>query len=70
MKYIWLISENLSNTANNNSFWFWKYIVNKHEDLEAFLVLSKTEANKLVYKNFNNVEKEHTIWRNSLKHIR
>lgn len=23
-KYIWLIGENLSETANNNSFYFWK----------------------------------------------
>lgn len=70
MKYIWLISENLSNTANNNSFWFWKYIVNNFNDLEVFFILSKTDDNKKIYGTFNGVEKEHIIWRNSLEHIK
>lgn len=71
MKYIWLFSENLSATANNNSYYFWKYIVNKYDDVAPYFILEKTSENKsFVQNHFNAREKEYVVWRNSLKHVK
>ena len=68
-KYIWLFGENVGETANNNSYWFWKYIVNKHSDLDAYFIMLKNENNLEVYRSMNSHEKKCVIWRNSLQHI-
>lgn len=66
--YIWLFGENLSNTANNNSFYFWKHIVNKKkEDINKYIILKKNKANEEIYKSLNDKEKKSVVWRNSLK---
>lgn len=69
MKYIWLFGENLGKTANNNSFYFWKYIVNRHNDLDAYFIMLKNPANEEIFSTFNEEEKSHVIWRNSIEHI-
>lgn len=67
--YIWLFGENLSNTANNNSFYFWKHIVNKKkEDINKYIILKKNKANREIYKNLSYKEKKAVVWRNSFKH--
>lgn len=40
-KYIWLFAENEAKTMNNNSFYFWKYIVLNQEKVNAFFVVEK-----------------------------
>lgn len=68
--YIWLFGENLGNTANNNSFYLWKYIVNnKKANINKYLILSKNEDNKQLYKTLNQKEQKSIVWRNSLKHL-
>ncbi len=69
--YIWLFGENLSDTANNNSFYFWKHIINKKdkEGINKYLILSKTEKNLKIYNSFTEKEKKSVIWRNTLKHL-
>lgn len=69
MKYIWLFGENLGNTANNNSYYTWKHIVDNHDDVEAYLILSKIERNKNIFRNMTKKEQDFIVWRNSFKHI-
>lgn len=68
MRYVWLFGENEGKTANNNSFYFWRYIVNKHNDLDAYFVLEKNEKTMAMYRGFLPEEKKHLIWRDSIKH--
>ena len=56
-KYIWIFGENLGSTANNNSFYFWKHVVNINDDIEKYLVLEKNESNKKVYNSFSKYNK-------------
>ena len=69
-KYIWLFGENNGRTANNNSFWMWKFIVDSHNDLNAFFVAEKTAKTKAVYSRLTQKEKRLWVWRNSLQHAR
>ena len=69
-KFIWLIGENNSKTANNNSYYFWKYSVDKNDDIEKYFILVKNKKNKNIYKNMSENEKKHVIWKNSVKHIK
>lgn len=68
MKYVWLFGENEGKTANNNSFYFWRYIVNKYNDIDAYFVAEKNKSVLAVYEHFSPEEKKHVIWFNSLKH--
>ena len=68
--YIWLIGENNGTTANNNSYYFWKQIVNKNDDIDKYLVLSKNKTNKELYKNLTENEKKFILWKNSIKHYK
>lgn len=67
-KYIWLFGENEGNTANNNSYYYWKNCVNKEDEIEKYFILSKTNHNKKIYETLTSNEKNHVIWKNSLKH--
>lgn len=68
--YIWLFGENVGATSNNNSFYFWKYVVNKKKDgINKYIVLEKNETNKKKYKELSEMEKKSVVWRNSLKHF-
>ena len=67
--YIWLIGENVGETANNNSFYFWKHIVNNHDGIDKYFVISKNERNKRVYETLSPKEKQYIIWRNSIQHF-
>ena len=69
-KYIWLFGENIGNTANNNSFYFWKHVVEKQDDIEKYFVLSKSKKNKIIYDKLSDEAKKYIIWKNSIKHYR
>ena len=36
--YIWLFGENLGKTADNNSFYLWKKVVNINDDVEKYII--------------------------------
>ena len=68
INYIWLFGENNTITANNNSYYLWKYAVNMKDDVEKFLVLEKNESNKKAYSKLSSHEKKFVLWKNSYKH--
>ena len=68
MKYIWLFSENLSETMNNNSFYLWRWIVNNSSDVNAYYIIKKSITNLKIVKTLNECEKKNIVWRDSLKH--
>jgi len=68
-KYVWLLGENLGQTTNNNSYYFWDHIISKPEDeIDKYLILEKNKKNKEFVKQLSNDKKKYVIWRNSLKH--
>lgn len=70
--YIWLFGENLGKTANNNSFYMWKYIINNesYPSLKSYIILEKNQKNKSIYKSMNELEQKYVVWRNSWKHLK
>lgn len=68
--YIWLFGENNAATANNNSYYFWRQIVNKDDNIDKYIVLQKNKENKKVYSSLSKHEKKFVLWRNSIKHYK
>lgn len=69
-KYIWLFGENLGESADNNSFYLWKHVVNKHDEVEAYFIACRTSQVLKVFKRLSNHEQKYIVWRNSIDHIR
>ena len=69
-KFIWLIGENEGRTHNNNSYYYWKHIVEKDDNVEKYFVMEKNKNNKEFYKSLPNNLKKLILWRNSLKHYK
>lgn len=67
--FIWLFGENLGNSANNNSFYFWKQSVTKKDDIDKYFLMAKNPNNVAVYNSLPAEEKEFIIWKNSAKHF-
>ena len=38
-RFVWLIGENLSRSATNNAYYFWRVSVEHEDDIEKYLVL-------------------------------
>ena len=68
--YIWLFGENNATTANNNSYYFWKSIVNIEDGIDKYIVLQKNNKNKEIYNKLTDKEKKFVLWHNSIKHYR
>ena len=68
INYVWLFGENNGKTANNNSYYFWKHIVNIEDDIEKYFVLEKNEHTQKVYSTLSKHEKKFIIWKNTSKH--
>lgn len=68
-KYIWLIGENLSETANNNSFYFWKQSLNHNDEIDKYFVLTNTPRNRMFVKTLTPREQKFICYRNSLQHF-
>lgn len=66
--YIWLFGENKAETANNNSFYFWKHIVSINDGIDKYFVLKKNDENLKVYNNLSKEEQSFILWYNSSKH--
>lgn len=69
-KYIWLFGENVGKTANNNSFYFWKHVVETDDEIEKYFVLKKNDTNKKIYEKLTDKAKKHIVWKNSIKHYK
>lgn len=68
-KYIWLFGESGGKTANNNSYWMWRFISEHHDEVEALFVVEKNERTKEVHRQLPQQLKQRWIWRNSFRHI-
>ncbi len=69
-RYIWLIGENLSRTANNNAYYFWRETVRVKDDIDKYLVLEKNRDNMMLYDNLSEDLKEFIIWRDTVRHLK
>lgn len=69
-KFIWLIGENISQTANNNSYYFWRHTVERQDDIDKYFVLEKNKKNVQVYNSLPNNCKKFVVWRDTVKHLK
>lgn len=69
-KYIWLFGENKGETSNNNSYYFWKKIVNIEDNIEKYFIMEKNKQNIKTYENLEQNEQKYILWRNSIKHYK
>ena len=67
--FIWIFGENLGKTANDNSYYLWKHIVNIDDGIDKFLVLDKNEATLKIYDSLSAKERKFVLWKNSYKHF-
>lgn len=67
-KYIWLFGENVGKTANNNSFWMWNYIVQRHNDVDAYFIAEKNAQTVAIYRQLPAQIKQFWVWRNTIRH--
>lgn len=68
--YIWICGENHGNTANNNSYYFWKHAVNVEDEIDKYIVFQKNKDTLETYENLSEYEKKFVIWKNSKKHYK
>ncbi len=69
-KYTWLFGENLGETANNNSFYFWLEIVNKNDGIDKYFVLSRNHRNEAFVNSLPGYARQFVCWKNSLQHFK
>ena len=69
-KFIWLIGENLSKTADNNGYYFWRGAVKKKDDIDKYLVLEKNPDNVALYKSLPEYCKKFIVWRDTPEHLK
>ena len=67
-RYLWLFAENLGKTANNNSFYFWRHVVNSSAPVDAYFIMEKNANTKAVYATLTKHEKKFVIRRNGVRH--
>lgn len=67
-KFIWLFGENLGKTANNNSFYLWKQIVEEDDEIEKYFVLKKNKKNFGLYKKLSKRAKKYIVWKDTIRH--
>ena len=68
--YIWIFGENHGNTTDNNSYYFWKKIVNVHDDIDKYIIFNKNDNTLKTYDSLSEYEKKFVIWKNSIKHFK
>ncbi len=69
-RYVWLIGENLSKTANNNAYYFWRETVNIQDDIDKYLVLEKNGNNIKLYNSLPAALRSFIVWRNTVAHFK
>ena len=65
--YIWIFGENHGASAENNSYYFWKQVVNKEDGIDKYIVFEKNPNMKSIYNTFSEHEKKFVLWKNSKK---
>ena len=68
--YIWIFGENEGYTADNNSYYFWKEVVNIKDGIDKYLVIEKNEKTTPVYNKLTDHEKQFIIWKDSQQHLK
>ena len=68
-KFIWLFGENLGNTYNNNSYYFWDEVCNVKDEINKYFILSRNKQNLDFYKTLPQDKQDKIVWKNSLKHM-
>lgn len=69
-KFIWLIGENLSTTADNNAYYFWYGSVGRKDDIDKYLILTKTPEHQELCRNLPEEYRKYVVWRDSLEHLK
>lgn len=67
--YIWLFGENVGETSENNSFYFWKYCVKIEDGIDKYFVMEKNTVNMARFASLSRKEKRKILWKNSIKHF-
>lgn len=68
-KFIWLFGENVGQTANNNSFYFWKQTALKDDGIKKYFIMEKNAETKEVFRKLDSKLKKYVVWRNSARHF-
>lgn len=68
-RFIWLIAENLASTSDNNSYYFWRHVVEKDDDIEKYFVMEKNKKNKERFKSLPDGCKKYVVWKDTVKHL-
>ena len=68
-KYIWIFGGKNETALNSNIFSFWKYCLQKYDEIDKFIILKNNGVNLKLYDNLKDNEKDHVIWFNSKEHI-
>lgn len=68
--FIWIFGENHGSTTSNNSYFFWKHIVNIKDGIDKFIIFEKNDETQNTYNNLSDYEKKFVIWKNSRKHFK
>lgn len=68
-KFIWLFGENVGQTANNNSFYFWRQVALKDDGIDKYFVMEKNPNTMAVYRKLDSKLKRYVIWKNSIRHF-
>ncbi len=69
-RFIWLIGENVGETSNNNSYYFWRRVVEQHDDIDKYFVMEKNKTNRARYKSLPSDVQKFVVWRNTVKHLK
>ena len=67
-KFIWVFGENLGATSNNNSYYFWKHVVNIKDNIDKYIVFEKNDSTQKTYDTLSAHEKKFVLWKNTKKH--
>ena len=67
-KIVWLFGENEGRTLNNNSFYFWRQVANKNDEIDKYIVALKNDNNKKIVKSLSKELRKKVLWKNSIKH--
>ena len=54
-KIVWLFGENEGRTLNNNSFYFWRQVANKNDEIDKYIVALKNDNNKKIVKSLRSI---------------
>lgn len=71
MKYTWLFGENLGNTMNNNSWYYFEHVVSNataDSPVDYYFIANRTSENKKIVARLDKKVRSRIVWRNSIKH--